>query len=111
MDNEDQYRGNNESPGTRNGNDIEDEEMLDVPPSEAAEHENIGISEDGHGQHSPWGGLLRLSNGGVAKGEDVPLCKHLLASLLAERWEVARDVVEEREVGREEWAGWAGGWG
>ena len=44
-------------------------------------------------------------------GGEVPLCKHLLASLLAERWDVIGGLVEEREVGREEMAGWAAGWG
>jgi len=39
--------------------------------------------------------------------EDVPLCKHLLACVLVERWRG----VEERVVGREEMAGWAAGWG
>lgn len=49
-----------------------------------------GMSLDGLGQN----------------GEEVPLCKHLLACLLAERWDAAlRDYVVEWRVGREEMAG------
>lgn len=40
------------------------------------------------------------SEGGVP-----PCCKHLLACVLAERWVVLRDYVNERMVGREELAG------
>lgn len=60
---------------------------------------------DGHA-HEWWGGLMRGE-----RGEEVPLCKHLLACVLAERWEVGRGMVGERGVGREEMAGWAAGWG
>ena len=55
------------------------------------------------GEEWRWGGLMLEG--------DVPLCKHLLACVLAERWTVAGAMVEEREVGREEMAGWAAGWG
>ena len=81
--------------------DDEDAEMLDVPEPEAMHTD--GDDECGH-EHEWWGGLMR-------GGEEVPLCKHLLASLLAERWEVAGEMVEERVVGREEMSGWAAGWG
>lgn len=44
--------------------------------------------------------------GGVSLDRDVPCCKHLLACLLAERWEGALGrYVEERRVGRNEMAG------
>ena len=76
--------------------------MLDIP-----EPEEVLREDHGHGhEHDWWGGLMR-----VEEGEEVPLCKHLLACLLAERWEVVKGSVEERVVGREEMAGWAAGWG
>jgi hypothetical protein len=44
--------------------------------------------------------------GGRSLGRDVPVCKHLLACVLAERWEgVVGGYVKERKVGREEMAG------
>lgn len=74
------------------GNEDEDEEMLDAPEQ--------GGRGDGQSQ---WGGLML--------GEEVPLCKHLLACVLGERWDVAEGMIEETQVGREELAGWAAGWG
>ena len=56
-------------------------------------------------------GRDRWKIGGVTLGEDVPVCKHLLACVLAERVEGLGDFVEERIVVREELAGWAAGWG
>ena len=53
-----------------------------------------------------WGGRMLRE-----RGEDVPVCKHLMACVLAERWDVAAAMVEERRVGRGEMAGWAAGWG
>ena len=73
----------------------EDAEMLDVPGRKG------GVGE---GNEWLWGGL-------VIGEEEAPLCKHLLACVLAERWEVAAEMIDEREVGREEMAGWAAGWG
>lgn len=55
-----------------------------------------GMEEDGFGF------------GGVSvdgPGEGTPVCKHLLACLLAERWEGVRGYVRERRVGREEMGG------
>lgn len=51
--------------------------------------------------------------GGVSLGEGMPpVCKHLLACVLAERCKgVFGDFVEERRVGVETAAGWAAGWG
>lgn len=46
--------------------------------------------------------------GGVSvdgPGEGTPVCKHLLACLLAARWEGMRGYVRERRVGREEMGG------
>lgn len=51
--------------------------------------------------------------GGMSLGEGIPpLCKHLLACVLAKRCKgVFGDCVEERMVGVETAAGWAAGWG
>ncbi|KAF1926868.1 uncharacterized protein M421DRAFT_208487 [Didymella exigua CBS 183.55] len=51
--------------------------------------------------------------GGVSLGQEMPpVCKHLLACVLAERCRgVFGECVEEREVGIETAAGWAAGWG
>lgn len=49
--------------------------------------------------------------GGMTLGKGVPMCKHLLACVLAERVEGLGEFVEERTVTREEMAGWAAGWG
>ncbi|KAF2671634.1 hypothetical protein BT63DRAFT_422180 [Microthyrium microscopicum] len=46
--------------------------------------------------------------GGLSRGQRVPICKHLLAVVLAERMGQG---VEEKIVGVEEMAGWAAGWG
>lgn len=60
--------------------------------------------ETGNEEEWRWGGLM-------VEEDDVPLCKHLFACVLVEHWGFAREMVEEREVGREEMAGWAAGWG
>ena len=49
--------------------------------------------------------------GGLTLDEGVPLCKHLLACVLAERIEGLGAFIENRVVSREEMAGWAAGWG
>ena len=56
-------------------------------------------------------GLKAWKFGGLTRGEKVPMCKHLLACILVERVEDLRQYVEERNVMREELAGWAAGWG
>lgn len=80
--------------GADAGVNEEDDEMLDVP-------ERNGGGDRGAGWQ--WGGLMF--------GEEMPICKHLLACVLVERWDVARRMVEERQVAAEEMAGWAAGWG
>lgn len=52
-----------------------------------------------------FGGLV------MGEGRDVPVCKHILACLLVELGGGFEDFVEEREVGEDELAGWAAGWG
>ena len=52
-----------------------------------------------------------LGFGGLTRGKDVAVCKHLLACVVAERCQGFEQLVEERDVGAEEVAGWAAGWG
>lgn len=40
-----------------------------------------------------------------------PVCKHLLACVLVDRCDLFAAFAEEREIGEEEAAGWAAGWG
>jgi len=49
--------------------------------------------------------------GGLAKGQDVPVCKHLLACVLVEQCAAFKHFVVEKDVSVEEMAGWAAGWG
>ena len=51
--------------------------------------------------------------GGISLGDGMPpVCKHLLACVLAERCKgLFGGFVEERDVSVEEAAGWAAGWG
>lgn len=65
-----------------------------------------------------WGGLMAVygkSRSGRRHGGGqrlpLPLCKHLLACVLAEWWREAEDMVERKTVGSNELAGWAAGWG
>ncbi|MCJ1276071.1 hypothetical protein MMC21_003876 [Puttea exsequens] len=78
-----------------NGSAEGDEDMLDMPDASETKQ---------GGSDWKWGGLMLGE-------EEVPLCKHLLACVLAEWWDVAKAMVEDKEVGREEMAGWAAGWG
>lgn len=52
-----------------------------------------------------FGGLM------IGEGIDVPVCKHILACLLVERGGEFEGFVEDREVGEDQLAGWAAGWG
>lgn len=49
--------------------------------------------------------------GGLTRGTDMPICKHLLACVLVEHCSLFSHLVEEREISVEEAAGWAAGWG
>ncbi|KAL2041623.1 hypothetical protein N7G274_005407 [Stereocaulon virgatum] len=89
-------RGRSYGHGVRNE---ENEEMLDMPEG-YAEADRPRYKQ---GKRS-WGGLM------LGIGE-VPLCKHLLACALAERWRVAAEMIEERMAGSEMMAGWGAGWG
>lgn len=90
-------RGDDECGGYGAGMGDGEEMLLDV------EEGGEGLEELEERGDRGWGGLMGEGN--------VPLCKHLFACVIAEHWEVAGDMVEEREVGREEMAGWAAGWG
>lgn len=71
--------------------------------------EEIDGAEQADGKR--WGGLMGFYGDREGRRGDAPLCKHLLACVLAEWWDEARDLVEVKHVGREEMAGWAAGWG
>jgi hypothetical protein len=63
-------------------------------------------ARDARNRDSEWefGGLS--SDGTAGHGDGVPCCKHLMACLLAERWEgVLGGHIKQRRVGREEMAG------
>jgi hypothetical protein len=50
--------------------------------------------------------------GGLSVGQDMPpICKHLLACVLAEHCLTFREFVEMKGVSHEELAGWCAGWG
>ncbi|KAF2462679.1 uncharacterized protein BDR25DRAFT_308192 [Lindgomyces ingoldianus] len=52
------------------------------------------------------------SSGGLSLGDGMPpVCKHLLACVLVERCSLFSSFVENKDVGVEEAAGWAAGWG
>lgn len=73
---------------------------------DAIRESHIHGHEDGYVHTRDFfGGLL------MGDGRDVPVCKHLLACLLAERGGGFEGFVEEIEVGVDELAGWAAGWG
>ena len=91
-------------------------DRADVGDDDGIENGNddSGETMDSTGGHPGWGGREKGGWGGWMlrrEVDGVPVCKHLLACLLAERWNVARGVVEERSVGEGEMAGWAAGWG
>jgi hypothetical protein len=70
--------------------------------------------EEGDGEieaEAEEGGNEEWRVGGLSLGKDVPMCKHLLACVLAERAGSFRGYVKTREVSIEELAGWAAGWG
>ncbi len=65
-----------------------------------------GTADQGSPLDWSFGGLSFDGAEGGPAGDNVPICKHLLACLLAERWHAALGpYVVERRVGREEMAG------
>ena len=87
----------------------DDEERGFERVGEEDEEESVRETE-GFRERTEWGGLMDLYRDGEGKG-DMPLCKHLLACVLAEWWDVAGRMVEKKVVARGEIAGWAAGWG
>lgn len=73
----------------------------------ASLEDNDAVNDEDNSVHAGKfiGGLM------IGEGRDVPVCKHLLACLLVERGGGFEGFVEEREVGEDELAGWAAGWG
>ena len=86
---------------------------LDLDDSDSDEREDGNIEEEdemeaGKGVEWEFGGLSFDGKAGRngREARKVPICKHLLACLLAERWDgVLGGYVRERGVGREEMAG------
>ncbi|KAK3070905.1 hypothetical protein LTR53_009613 [Teratosphaeriaceae sp. CCFEE 6253] len=56
-------------------------------------------------------GTASWSFGGLSRGSDMPVCKHLLACVLVEHGGMFAHMAEERTVSAGEMAGWAAGWG
>ena len=78
--------------------------------SEPASSSSSAAAEQVPGQ-SRMAGNADWTFGGLTRGTDVPVCKHLLACVLVEHCEMFRPFAEEREISVEELAGWAAGWG
>lgn len=57
------------------------------------------------------GGGTQWTFGGLTRGFDLPVCKHLLACVLVEHCEIFKPFAIERQVSVGELAGWAAGWG
>lgn len=82
-----------------------------LPSDGSVDHTaNAGDELDGEANES-WFRETGWRFGGLTRGSDVPACKHLLACTIAERCEGFAGLVEEKEVGMDEVAGWAAGWG
>lgn len=112
-----------EGDGDGEGNEEDDDDDLDIyHPYKPARTETVNKVDLGRKQQGDsvskigeggweYGGL---SSDGMRSGEgndDVPICKHLLAVLLGEKWVIMRDCVEIKvmvgESGRDEIAGLA----
>ena len=69
-----------------------------------------GHSESGQGWNDDDSTGCKERLGGLAFGSDVPLCKHLLAGVLAERCRELDECVETTAIEKGEMAGRAAGW-
>ncbi|KAF2118673.1 hypothetical protein BDV96DRAFT_596522 [Lophiotrema nucula] len=83
---------------------------FDLPPNFEAQLPEVNNGQAGSDRmecgHSDW------TFGGVSLGEAMPpVCKHLLACVLVEECSMFKGYAEEKEVDKEEAAGWAAGWG
>lgn len=80
---------------------------LDVDSSKSGEEIGSNLEAD-----KERGEVLAWRFGGLMRGEEgLPVCKHLLACLVAEQCKTIRHFMEERVVSRAEAAGWGAGWG
>lgn len=78
-----------------------DEELRDDDRRKVVDGD--GAAGEGSQDDRSFGGM---SLDGTGEGGNVPCCKHLLACLLAERWQTGLGgYIEERKVGRNEMAG------
>lgn len=78
------------------------------------DNSELRYSASGRGIEDPLpeGSIPAASWGGFALNEEsVPVCKHLLACVLCEHWDIAAEMVHDRAVGKAEAAGWAAGGG
>jgi hypothetical protein len=82
-------------------------------PANPAADEDAATGGDGTEDHAgeDWFQETKWRFAGLTRGTDVPACKHLLACMIAERCVGFERLVEERDVGVDEVAGWAAGWG
>jgi hypothetical protein len=79
---------------------------MDVGPRVEDREMDMDIDEAGEGAGEDGWGFGGVSLDGAGAGDNVPCCKHLLACLLAERWQSGLgSYVEERRIGRNEMAG------
>lgn len=68
--------------------------------------DDIGTEKEWEGKGEEWefGGL----SGDGRAGGGVPVCKHLVACILGERWDVLEGYIQEREMSRDEMGGVSG---
>jgi hypothetical protein len=92
--------------GNSDGGIGEDEDDDDVEYGLAGNESHTTTATHNGEDETAW-----LGFGGLTRGKDVPVCKHLLACVAADRCQGFEQLVEEKEVGVEEIAGWAAGWG
>lgn len=88
---------------------------VDEDVNEIGVKQNEGDVKDGDTVRGIWGGLMRegLKRWEVETEEGtggVPVCKHIVACVLAERCEMFRPLVERKVVSVEEMAGMAVVW-
>ena len=109
------HEGGNDIGGDRYDND-DDNGMLGVEDAVRERYSGDGRQREEEmdgaegAERKGWGGLMGFY--GDREGtSNAPLCKHLLACVLADWWDEVRDLVEVKHVEREEMAGWAAGWG
>ena len=99
--------------------DADDDENYHAQNKEGAEDESASEENKHKYHHADWsfgGGSRRntrdcVHDAHAARTTETPVCKHLLACVLAQRCGVFADMVHERTVSRAEMAAWAAGMG